>query len=512
MASSRQMRRSGLSTANPISSDRNKPSRKEDKLSSHVDGFVDEWEEPPLRTPVPSYEDYKGLERHGVLEHMAALGAMPTSRVKARVRQYEPSRRAGFSKNGEAKVTREELSTPEPAPENAPALPSRPPAIHTEDTRPASPESQRGPPAVNPSSLSVAQTSTLPVPPPAPTPRSLTPPQAGQSINVSTPTSRSRMKGIVEAACQRSDQLGNPALGGALQQVYEDSLHDPTLVDLVDAVLTHKTSPEQQSRFQSYIKAAAKALKKKQRASISVSHSPAANTSSNGATRQLEQSQEPTTTTNQVPPDTVQSPSKPSTSDSTMNSSSPKDVRPTKRVKRSLSASSESSLSSLDADADIEDYAPAKLDATLPKISDIVVPKLPSLRFDAGPLLGSFSTSNVPVDPIDPEEMMAARRRHPRGWEGYRVNDSHVRSSQTQPTQPKQPKQPPTALQQRAQQPRRNGVVPRSRRNEDNSRASPVSSQGELLLPPPPGPSRGITPQLGRPPKLGRKASRIKQS
>ncbi|KAI4221738.1 MAG: hypothetical protein L6R36_006674, partial [Xanthoria steineri] len=76
-----------------------------------------EWQEPPIRPPAPSFEDYKGLERQGVLEYMQPLGTLPTQRVKLRTKPFDSSKRPTHSKNGEpAAAGSEEMSTPDPAP------------------------------------------------------------------------------------------------------------------------------------------------------------------------------------------------------------------------------------------------------------------------------------------------------------------------------------------------------------------------------------------------------------
>lgn len=51
------------------------------------------WNEPPHHTLLPSFMDYRGLERAGVLEGMQPLGKMPPIKMMARSRQ-EPSRRS----------------------------------------------------------------------------------------------------------------------------------------------------------------------------------------------------------------------------------------------------------------------------------------------------------------------------------------------------------------------------------------------------------------------------------
>lgn len=45
------------------------------------------WQEPQPRASLPSFMDYRGLERVGVLEQMQALGSMPSAKMKAKARQ-----------------------------------------------------------------------------------------------------------------------------------------------------------------------------------------------------------------------------------------------------------------------------------------------------------------------------------------------------------------------------------------------------------------------------------------
>jgi len=80
---------------------------KEQGISSNMT-----WQEPRLRAPVPSFMDYRGLERVGVLEQMQALGSMPPAKMKAKARQ-EPSRRAAQARGLDSLVQREATSTPD---------------------------------------------------------------------------------------------------------------------------------------------------------------------------------------------------------------------------------------------------------------------------------------------------------------------------------------------------------------------------------------------------------------
>ena len=501
MASSRQMRRSGLSSPKPPSADRNRPSRKDDKPQRQSSLELDDWEEPPLRNPAPSFEDYKGLERHGVLEHMAPLGSLPNSKVKARTKQHEPPRRGGHLKNGDARVVRDEVFTPEPAP----PVPTRRSVPRNEDRSQAlssnkgfalerEPNTGAGP-RITPAQISPIR------------------PTSNQSPALPINNNDGKWKKIVEAASQRANELGNHILGAAIQKLYEESLHDEVLAELLDAILSQRQTEQQAADFQVFIKAESKRLKKTKRTPknppSSVSQSPG-KIVRNSATRQLETSKETSVNTglNHLPSPSSHLPSRPLPTNMVVNGSPFREGRPSKRIKRSRSASTDSSLSSLN--SDIEDFAPDKVESTLTKTAnDRLSPHLPKIRPSAGPRLGSFSTNRPTPDQDSPEARIAARRRLAQGFNGYLVSDSNTRSPLTLPLQPVPP---PTALQQRSHQPRRNGIVHKSRRNEEDPPDSPASSQGELLIPPPLGASRGITPQLGRPPKAAKKATRIKQS
>ena len=116
MASSRHLRRPRLSSPSHSSRQHDVHVKSEANIADLNRDLEGEWSEPPLRAPAPSFEDYKGLERHGVLEHMAPLGTFPGQKVKTRLKHHEPTRRIAHLKIGEARGAREEVSTPEPAP------------------------------------------------------------------------------------------------------------------------------------------------------------------------------------------------------------------------------------------------------------------------------------------------------------------------------------------------------------------------------------------------------------
>ena len=81
--------------------------------------FLDNWVEPSLPPPTPSFTDHPHLsiERYGVLENMAPLGTMPSAKAKKLVKQQDaPARRslmASKTDDSEASTSRD-VVTPEP--------------------------------------------------------------------------------------------------------------------------------------------------------------------------------------------------------------------------------------------------------------------------------------------------------------------------------------------------------------------------------------------------------------
>ncbi|CAF9933030.1 hypothetical protein IMSHALPRED_009045 [Imshaugia aleurites] len=497
------------------------------KTEAHASGLngdiEEEWHEPPLRAPAPSFEDYKGLERHGVLEHMAPLGTFPGQKVKTRLKHHEPTRRVALLKNGEARGAREEVNTPEPAP---PAGTRRSEPRKTEERLPKVSSSRETDQDTDYNPRGGAKTTT-------------TKASSTQAAALGTPTSRTgvgqtRLQQIVESAIDRSRELGDPALGIALKQLYEESLRNSVVADLLEAVLSQKPTSQQTAEFQSYIKAARKQIRAtddsakhfKHSASKSISKSPSTKGVRVGVTRHSGTPKDRASApglNNHLPNSNHRS-SKQKATNMEPNGTPSKEERPSKRIKRSKSASSDSSLSSLD--SAVEDFAPA-IESSLPGGAEPVTrqglnqnkPK-PMM----GPRLGSFSTRPVDLSirkPITqashltPEELSAKRKEKlMQHYQDYVVGHSKVRADPN-PTREFHSTPPfglPSAEAQQARS--RNGISQRSRRDEPDYLDSPTSSAyGELLIPPPPGASRGATPnQLGRPSKAVKKAARIKMS
>ncbi|KAL9104979.1 MAG: hypothetical protein Q9163_000151 [Psora crenata] len=500
---SRQMRRSGLSSPKPFSTPDALSTKQENRSQNGASTGLDVWEEPPLRTPAPSFEDYKGLERHGVLEHMAPLGSLPNSKVKARMKQHEPSRRPAHLKPSEARSTREEMSTPELAPPVA--------------TRRSVPRNEERPSGISPlraqadesdhNSRSSAKVTPAPKSPTEPTP-TLTPTSPVSAAQI-------RWRRIIDSAVKRATDLGNIELGLAIRKLYDESIQNQVLAELLDAVLTQRATEGQAAAFQVYIRAARKQLKKnKGQARLSTASAMSLRSS---ATRQLETSDSADGfEINHLSSTPSKISSKPPTNYMAAIGSPSKDERPSKRMKRSNSASSDSTLSSLN--SDIEDFAPDKVETTLAKTGkNHIPPQKPGVLPGLGPRLGSFTT-NRSYEPNrhslangSPEARAVARQRlkQIRSFQDYVVNDSSVRSPLSLPPQATPT---PTTLQQRNHNPQRNGIAHRERETDEDMLSSPGSSPRDFLLPST-FEAGGATPaNLGQPSKGVKKAVRIKQS
>ena len=498
------------------------PVKHEAQVNGKHGSVSEEWSEPPLRTPAPSFADYKGLERHGVLEHMAPLGSLPGQKVKSRLKQHEPPRRTAHLKNGEARAAREDLNTPEPAPPAATRR-SEPRKAEERLSKLSSSHERdedhdympKG--TTKTTSAKAASTHTA----------------LHGSPNSRTAAGKTALKGAVDIAVARSVDMGTPILGIAVKRLYEESLENREMADLLDAVLAQKTTPPQAAEFQGFIKAAKKQAKNGEvlakQTKSSASKSPAKSARAN-VTRHIG------TASRSSAPGLLNHSSNSNHRSSKLhlnvmevNGSACKEERPSKRIKRSKSASSDSSLSSLD--SAVEDFAPT-IEISLPSSSNHLSSRnLNSSKNkpSSGPRLGSFSitrhfdpstrkpiiATNHHTTPTPQElDVDAKKEKLKRQFHDVLVADSSVRSSPS-PLIPPQSTPPIAVLSERTQQGRlRNGIAYRNRQDEPESLESPVSSTyGDLLVPPPPGAARGATPnQLGRPPKAVKKAARIKMS
>ena len=544
MASTRPMRKSSRMSSPLDVSMKDSITPPNEQAKKDRKSFMDAWVEPPLRNPAPSFEDYKGLERHGVLEHMAPLGSLPTQKVKLRVKA-EPPKRLQQVKNGDAAVAKEGPRTPETMPTATPQrselrkaeerpLKALPPRERKEDDDYTPKGSIRTP--ARPTSAKAT---------PIPSSQHGTP-------NSRTAFGRARLETVVNSAVDRSYEIGNPVLGLAVKKLFDESLGNRTLADLLDAVLSQRPTARQAADFQAYIKVARKQIKAQNsvpntttRRSSAVGIGQSSNSSSKspsksvrlGAAGEIRISKEEAT------------PSHPPKSDSNLDSVSKNklpngkipeingmasrgDMRSLKRSRSSSSTSSLSSLSSID-----QTFAPS-METDHANTAETHASHRPMTASKAQPSLGpklhTFSTTNLTTNSNslkrtstaaglgdkDVDESVATKRaRLQKTFEDYTVNESSIRVGPAvrEPTQALAfSKLSPSSTAHTHQTRLRNGAGKRTRDENEDLESLSSSAHGDLLVPPPPGAqlhSRGGTPtQFGRPLKQIKKAARIKMS
>lgn len=525
MASSRLMRSSRLASPMDTTSRNSVSVKREAQRARDKQTSLGDWVEPPLRTPAPSFEDYKGLERQGVLEHMAPLGSFPNHKVKQKLKALNGPRRSTQLKNA---MMEEEAATPEP---------TAPPASRRSEQCKSEPRTS------NVSSSQEKDEDRDYTPPTAvkPVSRKGVPTQITPNT-VNSRSSAQRLRVIVEAAVRRAEELKNPYLGKALQLLYDRSLHDRTMAELLDAVLSQRPTDKQTADFQAMVKRTRREIKDADKeASRQSSKAPGSNSKpslkspsrSDGdcaAQRGLtteELSDAPGSKTNRDinPPSSKRHAKRMET-----NGTPSKAERPAKRMKRTYSnASSTSSLSSITSDH--FQRSPKPLFSTVNNgPPPLPPPEYRHLGLGLGPKLHSFplnrskSANKTPVTsaastPDVPADEVAARRRQLQKTIDYTVNESAVRDPPVvKPPQPRRKSQQVSSpLPLRTQHTRlRNGVYRHDLADDHDVPSSGSSYHGELLAPPSADGhmvTRGATPnQLGRPPKHVKKGARIKMS
>ena len=524
MASSRAMRKSPR-TASPLSAPTNGRLTPEVKtiVQNGVSPGDTAWTEPPLRAPVPSFEDHKGLERHGVLEHMAPLGTMPNQKVKLRVKHFEPSRKNAQGKHGDAAANDREAVKPQDSLENKRRSESR--KVEEKLSKLISTRERDEDQDYTPK----GSVTRAPVLKTIPT-RIL----AANTPSSKTTAGQERLRQVVESAVQRSKELGNEILGLAVRKLFEESLQNRTLADLLDAVLSQRPTQRQAADFQAYIKIARKQIK-----------------SESGQSRRSSAAgiAPPSTSTPKPPPKST-GPSVARDSETPMDNNEaahacekinvaqlgqfsgkdeapqPQDEHRTKRVKRSRSVSSTSTLSSLSSNESAMELEPEN---TVEDSSATPSTGEPKSQTSAGPKLHTFSTKTVPhgtkrtssmaarSTPEAPstEDLSSKRQKLARLFDDYTVKDSYIRTN-TALNRPSAPL--PERLSTASQKPTGGvGAMRAGLRDDCDNLRSPASSTQEFLIPPPPGVqrrSRGATPNPSSRSRNGngRKVARIKIS
>lgn len=212
--------------------------------------------EPPLKAPVPSFEDH-GLERHGVLEKMAPLGTLPPAKLKLTIGNANKKKPGGRSLSSVASPA---VATPEVTP----PLERRVGQQESDEQPPAKrlrTEEKEMVDAVN--GVDVVEDET-PLPSPQTAGKIATPLTAqsrrqssASKSNTKSPLKRSLFTRpnqyaydqILEAAIDHCKEAGNENLGAYLKHFYHESYCDRDLADVVDNILEQKPSETDLQKF-----------------------------------------------------------------------------------------------------------------------------------------------------------------------------------------------------------------------------------------------------------------------
>ncbi|KAI9723436.1 MAG: hypothetical protein M1812_001320 [Candelaria pacifica] len=534
MASARPTRKSTRMSSPFTPNARNSPLPPATQPKEEKRTMLDKWVEPPLRQPAPSFEDHKGLERHGVTKHIAPLGALPTTKVKFRVKA-EPPRRVMQMKNGIASVAKEQPVIPEPA---APASIVRTESVRAEEKLPKTTSTREARADADYTPKAPPRPAAKPLP--ASVPLLSTP-------NARTPSGQRQLEAIVNVAARRASEVGNPDLGLALKMLYDDSLHDQTLANLVDAVLASRSTPRQAADFQAHIKSARKRIKHRNSTSNSArssrvgagisskspSKSPSKDTSSGVATTRNLIKSEATEPKSLTISKTVQERPLSNGKIAATNGMASKDGQPVTRLRRSSSSSSLSSLSSP------EPNFAASMETDHASSTDIPANNQPISTSKAqtllGPKLHTFSTTSPTTNTSLKRNSTAAgfghgevgdslnakRQKFRQHFDDYQVTESSIRvgPSGKEPDFDLSVVSKPSPALRAASYPTRlrNGTAKRITRDDYDELDSPSSSLPSDILAQDPAAtasqSRQDTPNfLGRGLKKVKKAARIKMS
>ncbi|KAL8810700.1 MAG: hypothetical protein Q9200_002378 [Gallowayella weberi] len=494
---------------------------------------VTEWQEPPLRAPAPSFEDYKGLERQGVLEYFQPLGTMPSQRVKLRIKAFDNPKRPAQPKDGERTVAgSEDTTTPDPAP---------PPPSRRSESRKTEDRTSRIPAArvkdedseYTPSALA-AVTPSKPVSPYFS--------HHGTPSSHLPATKNARLKDVVANAIARAHSQNDPVLGHALSRLYEQSLQDSSLVDLIDGILSENPNEQQKASFQRYLKRLTKDISRKTGMPL-VKVSPQARgtpmdlnsmapqhngRSSVSGSRTTGMDRGSKDHNNSKPTSHPYSPTKPSQHSNKLLSNNTSPVHRQSapdRARRSNSTSSlssvASSLSSVDPNLALEGEEEFGGNSA-PLLPPIDLSGAGKSKGSVGPKMGTFITTSSHKRPYaaiglskEDEELASKRRKLRKTFPDYAVKNSDVRTAVQNPVGLTSKKLlPPRVQHPRQEAPRLiNGM---EGEGSDELDSPSTSIHSDLLIPPPPfaGTShRGATPtNLGRPSKPTKKSARVKMS
>ncbi|KAL7275175.1 hypothetical protein RUND412_001896 [Rhizina undulata] len=207
---------------------------------------VADWSEPPLAAPKASYKEYDDRALMNTsTQHMQPLGELPSSKMMEATKKPYPhqNKKKGRNATG-AKGGIVGAGSSRPTQTSKIKGPATPTPLASAGS-PGATAGTSASPGTNPTTPSAPRAGTVP------------PPNVwlnGNAPNSKTPLGRHRLSMVVDAAIERSAQVGNVSLGRAIKTLYDESLTNSTLAELLDSVLAQRASPEQIHQFQTYVR------------------------------------------------------------------------------------------------------------------------------------------------------------------------------------------------------------------------------------------------------------------
>ncbi|KAI5811221.1 hypothetical protein DFH27DRAFT_16488 [Peziza echinospora] len=199
-----------------------------------------EWVEPPLAEARASYKEYDiNTPPNPSTAMMQPLGTLPSAKILGK---QHGTKQKGMGKSTLANGSGKNMGAPE-AKEGARSFKTM----------------------ANATPFIVEAVVASPAPPsPTVELRRFTFPDAPEEFpSTKTEVGRQKLSAVVQAAVDRSAQVGMEVLGKAIQRLYEDSMENVELGELLDAVLAQKATAEQTVAFQAHIRTARESLEQK---------------------------------------------------------------------------------------------------------------------------------------------------------------------------------------------------------------------------------------------------------